>query len=334
MRLHPERDVLLFFEDYDMDTFVKNDRRIRRAIRKALRAFRRGRPKVTGFEVWFQLLHKALVQSGRRVHVNAFRLARKNPAFPVGMVGYPHILSGWDLPNPAVLGPGLIDHPSISPKLMDDPRYRVYVTTCDWYHAMFAPVYGEDRCAHWHAGFDLTDWPDLGAASKDIDVLIYDKVRWHRDRHEPGLIRKIHDALAARGLSFETVRYGNYDHDGYRKLLARSKTMIFLCEHETQGMAYQEALASGLPILAWDPGVWVDPNARRYDPKPIAACSVPFFSEDCGERFKEASEFEAVLDRFWEKRTRYRPREFVRDSLSMDESARTYIKLLERASRS
>ena len=35
----------------------------------------------------------------------------------------------------------------------------------------------------------------------------------------------------------------------YRALLRRSKSMLFLCESETQGMAYQEALASNVPVL-------------------------------------------------------------------------------------
>jgi glycosyltransferase involved in cell wall biosynthesis len=30
--------------------------------------------------------------------------------------------------------------------------------------------------------------------------------------------------------------------------------MVFLCEHETQGFAYQQALSCGVPIIAWDRG--------------------------------------------------------------------------------
>ena len=35
--------------------------------------------------------------------------------------------------------------------------------------------------------------------------------------------------------------------------------MVFLCEHENQDIAYQQALACGVPILAWDRGgYWQD----------------------------------------------------------------------------
>jgi hypothetical protein len=47
--------------------------------------------------------------------------------------------------------------------------------------------------------------------------------------------------------------------------------MLFLCEHETRGLAYQEALASNVPILAWDTGFWLDPRRPLYDPNPVPA---------------------------------------------------------------
>lgn len=333
MRFNPDRDVLLFFEDHDRDTFFKKDRRIRRVLRRTYHRFRSGRPKVTGFEVWFLLLKQALEQVGRRVLVNEFGVARDNPQAPVGMCGYPQILDDWWLPNPAVLGPGLYDHPSQAPRLMDDARFRVYVTTCGWHHDMFAPVYGEQRCGHWHAGFALSDWPDVSSVPKDIDVLIYDKVRWQRDHFEPTLIAPLRRALETRGLKHETIRYGRYDYRDYRRQLERSKAMIFLCEHETQGMAYQEAMASNVPILAWDPGTWVDPSASKYDSKPIAACSVPFFDDSCGDRFRDFSDFEATLDRFWARRASLAPRAYVARELTLEASANAYLTLLERAGR-
>ncbi|HEX6764031.1 MAG TPA: glycosyltransferase [Polyangiaceae bacterium] len=331
MRLTLERDVLLFFEDYDRDTFFKNDRRIRRILRKSYHALRRERPKVTGFEVWFLLLKKALERAGRTVHVNAHRLAAHNPEFPVGVCGYPHGLEGWELPNPAVLGPGMFDHPAAHPELLGDSRFRLYVTTCDWNHALFAPVYGAERCVHWHAGIDIEEWPDLTFHPKDIDVLVYDKVRWHRDVLEKTMIGPALDLIEARGLSAQVVRYGKYDHASYRELLARSRTLLFLCEHETQGMAYQEAMASGLPVLAWDPGTWVDPQSARYDSKPIPACSVPFFDESCGDRFADAGSFESAVDRCWGRRETLNPRGFVREKLSLRESAELYLGHLAKA---
>jgi hypothetical protein len=333
MSLSPERDVLLFFQDYDRDTFFRSDRHLRRKVRRLYQRVRQGKPRVTGFEVWFQLLKKGLERVGRRVHVNPYRLAQKNPRFPIGICGYPHILYDWELPNPAVVGPGMIDHPNVWPDLMTDPRFRLYVTPCAWYHEMFVPVYGADRCVRWHAGIDVDDWPDLSAHPKNVDVLVYDKVRWQREVYETSLLGVIFEALKARGLRYEVIRYGSYNYTDYRDLLARSKSMIFLCEHETQGMAYQEAMASNVPILAWDPGTWVDPQAQKYDANPIPACSVPFFDERCGERFRDGSVFAEALDRFWTRRGQYSPRAYVREELSLAESGRVYLEHLATAAK-
>jgi hypothetical protein len=109
--------------------------------------------------------------------------------------------------------------------------------------------------------------------------------------------------------------------------------MIFLCEHETQGMAYQEAMASNVPILAWDPGIWVDPQAQKYDTNPIPACSVPFFDQRCGERFSDGKVFGDAFDVFWARRAEYAPRAFVRDELSLAESGRVYLNHLSTAAK-
>ena len=41
---------------------------------------------------------------------------------------------------------------------------------------MFWPIYG-DACVRWFAGIDTDAWPDVSNHPKDIDFLIYDKIR-------------------------------------------------------------------------------------------------------------------------------------------------------------
>jgi len=331
--LRLERDVLLFFEDRDRDTFVRGDRRLRRTLRKALSLLRTDRPRLSGFELSFLLLCRAVTRAGRVVHVNDFALATRNPEFPVGLCGFPHILDGWRLPNPAVLGPGLFDHPLEAPALMNDPRFRVYLAFSEWMRRLFAQVYGDENMALWFGGMDLTEWPDATNHPKDIDFLVYDKIRWNRDTIVPAIRDPLLAELTRRGLSFEILRYGQHTNDTYRKVVQRSRGLLFLCEHETQGMAYQEAMASNVPVLAWDQGYWLDPNRPRWEPNPVPASSVPYFGDPCGERFgyHGADDFAAVLDRFLAKRDRYAPRAWVAENLSFEQSARLYLDAYDRA---
>jgi hypothetical protein len=77
-----------------------------------------------GLAVSFNLLARALTKCGWLVYANDRGLARRNPEYPVGPVSFPTILEGWDLPNPALLGPSLFDHPLLAPHLMEDRRFR------------------------------------------------------------------------------------------------------------------------------------------------------------------------------------------------------------------
>ena len=186
----------------------------------------------------------------------------------------------------------------------------------------------------WHAGIDLAQWTDTRDEAKNTDVIIYDKIRWERERWEPELLRPIMEALVRRKLSYAIVRYGSYDYAAYRELLRTSRSMIFLCEHETQGMAYQECLASNVPIIAWDNGFWRDPMRERYESEPVAATSVPYFSSECGERFQSVQQFSETLDLFLDRLPAYQPREYVRRELSFERSAELYVQHYGAAGRS
>jgi hypothetical protein len=324
-----KRDVvLLFYKDFETDRYVRFDRYAKKVF-KPLYSRIANRPSVTGFKMWFDLLVLALEREGYDVHVNDLRFARTHPSYPVGLVGYPHLLDGWDLPNPAVLGPGLFDHPCAAPNLMQDDRFCYYLLTCEWMLRMFQDRYG-DTCATWYAGIDTTRWTDSSSHAKDIDVVVYDKVRWNRDVLEPTFIQPILQELNDRGLTTEVIRYGQYNHRGYASALLRSRSMLFLCEHETQGMAYQEALACNIPVLAWDNGYWLDPQRPQFEAEPVPATSVPYFDSSCGERFRDLDEFREVVGRFLGELQLYRPRAFVEQQLSLSGSARLYMSYYER----
>jgi hypothetical protein len=279
---------------------------------------------VSGFKLWFDLLTLALERVGADVRVNDLRFARSHPEHPVGLVGYPRLLDGWDLPNPAVLGPSLFDHPCAAPHLMDDPRFRYYLLTSEWMLRMFQGTYG-DKCGMWHAGIDTSRWKDSAMLPKDLDVLVYDKVRWDRDVLGPDFIEPILQDLADRGLRTEVIRYGQYHHQTYASMLLRSRSLLFLCEHETQGMAYQEALACNVPVLAWDNGYWLDPQRPAFEPDPVPATSVPYFDPSCGERFRNLEDYRSVVPRFLDRLESYRPRDYVEEHLSLTGSARRYL---------
>jgi hypothetical protein len=316
--------VLLFYREYEVDRFLPGDRYLKRLVRPLYNRLHHNQ-KVTGFGVSFDMLCRALTAAGYVVHRNDYALARANPDYPVGIIGGPVMLDGWDLPNPAILGPSLYDQPGQAPRLFDDARFHSYVCLADWMHDLFETVY-PGRCVKWFAGIDPVAWPDLSAAPKSLDFLVYDKVRWDHEDYQACLIEPILQELDERGLTYELIRYKRHDHETFRKLLAASRGLLFLCENETQGIAYQEAMASNVPVLAWDRGYWADPQWRDHLEAPPPASSVPFFSETCGERFTSAEDFGERLDLFLQRRDGYRPRDYVTSQLSFARSAELYAR--------
>ena len=206
---------------------------------------------------------------------------------------------------------------------MYDHRFKLYLLTSDWFKKVFEEVYG-DKCRLWFAGIPLEEWSDVKLEPKTIDVLIYDKIRWGKEAIRPLFVEPIEAYLTAKGLSYKILKYGEISHEVYRDYLSKSKSMLFLCESETQGMAYQEALASNIPVLAWDPGWWVDPVWLVFSTKPIPASSVPYFSPQCGEKFSDVRDFYKTFELFWKNIKKYEPRDFIKNNLSLEKSGKLY----------
>jgi hypothetical protein len=109
--------------------------------------------------------------------------------------------------------------------------------------------------------------------------------------------------------------------------------MLFICENETQGIAYNEALSMGVPILAWNSRRWLDPNRHAHGLSQAPASSIPYWDGRCGEEFFNKSAFIPALDRFFDqlRRNAYRPRDYVMDNLTLEKCARDYLVLLNEA---
>lgn len=317
------RAIFLFYRDYEADKFVKYDRYLKRILRPIYNKLH-SKQKKTGFRVSFEALARSLADIGYKVYVNDYSSAEKYSSYPVGVVGFPMILQDWPLKNPSLLGPSLYDHPGLCPDLFANPAFKKYLVLGDWTYDMFGPLYGWQRCVKWFAGIDTSDWVDTSTMPKDVDFLIYDKIRWDRHVLVPRLLQPITALLEQKGYSYNLIRYKMHDHETYKSALRSAKSMIFLCEHETQGIAYQEALASGLPVYAWDAGFWADPLWKAFSTDLIAASSVPFFSDACGMRFKDFGDFNRGIDQFVGRVDAFRPRDFVREKLSLQQSAAIY----------
>lgn len=315
------RICLYYRNEPERDRWVPGDRFVRPFVRRIVR----GKPRPGGVDKVFVNLCLGLDRLGISYAVNLpFKKLRDEDR--VGVLGRGrYCLQGYDRPNPIVAGIGLMTHPSEWPTLCEDYPVVRYLQHSEWANDIYKPYYG-DRCAIWPVGIDTEAWKPAGA-TKDLDVLLYDKVMWDRSRYELELIQPIREALSRRNLQFAELRYGSYAEADFRTLLARSKAMIFLCEHESQGLAYQECLSSDVPILAWDQGRCLDPNRFQWGTPEIPATSVPYFDSRCGERFRRIEDFEPQLDLFLERlRLKdYKSRVYILENLTLEKCSGEFL---------
>jgi hypothetical protein len=151
-------------------------------------------------------------------------------------------------------------------------------------------------------------------------------VRWEHEKYEASLIEPIRQELRRRRFTYSEIRYGYYEEETFREKLRGCKAMIFLCEHETQGIAYQQALACGIPILAWDRGgYWQDPEFYPHRVKFGPVTSVPYWDERCGRKFAHFGEFPEQLSEFWASLANYSPRDYILQTLTLEICAQKYL---------
>jgi glycosyltransferase involved in cell wall biosynthesis len=188
----------------------------------------------------------------------------------------------------------------------------------------------------WPVGIDTDFWAPPNHRTiavpkhRRTDFLIYDKVRWEHERYEEELLQPIRSELTKRGLRFCEIRYGFYKEGDFHHLLGLCKAMLFVCTHETQGIAYQQALSAGVPILAWDRGgICADPNLLRLGVCFGPVSSVPYWDSRCGMKFADVTEFPSRLDVFWDhvQQDAFQPRDYILENLTLEKCARHYLEI-------
>ncbi|MDB5642329.1 MAG: glycosyltransferase family 1 protein [Hyphomicrobiales bacterium] len=294
----------------------------RRLARFLYRTLRRKQVR-TGFYTAFVALRGSLEKIGCDVRVNDYRMAERYPHYPVGLAGYPTVLGKAPRSNPIIFGPGDFGMPEESRSLAQNDQYRILIQPSEWFCDLYRPFCG-DKLLSWYAGIDTQAWPDASREPKTTDCLIYDKIRWDREDMTSRLLQPMLDDLKRKGRSYEILRYGEHAQFEFSAALKRSRSLIFVCEHETQGLAYQEAMAANVPVLAWDEGRLIDPWLAPYAKPGLQVSSVPYFSDECGMTFR-IGEFEQRFDQFWSRLPDFLPRSYVGRELNMKSSAEAYL---------
>jgi len=202
--------------------------------------------------------------------------------------------------------------------LIDNQNYyRKLIAPSQWVKDKFISKFNlpEDKVAIWPVGIEEFD----NVREPSYDCLIYFK---RRDESELLAVKKF---LGNRGLTYRMVEYGGYDEVGFRNLVNQAKFCFLINGTESQGIAVQEIMSMGVPIIAWDIKEWLD-QGEAYR---VPATSVPFWDERCGEKFFTVDEMEETFDNFYARINDYNPKDYVKENLSFESSIKTLLDILK-----
>ena len=173
----------------------------------------------------------------------------------------------------------------------------------------------EDKVAVWPVGIETFN------NKRDItyDCLIYFK---RREQKELDIVKQF---LDSRNLTYKMVQYGEYGEEAFKMVVNEAKFCFLINGTESQGIAVQEIMSMGVPIIAWDIKEWLD-QGEAYR---VPATSIPFWDERCGEKFFTVDKMGETFDNFYAKINDYNPKDYVKENLSFESSVKTLLDILK-----
>ena len=194
--------------------------------------------------------------------------------------------------------------------------YKKIIAPSEWVKNKFITKFNlpEDKLAVWPVGIEEFN----NIREPNYDCLIYFK---RRDQSELDAVKKF---LVNNGLSYRMVEYGTYGEDGFKQLVNSAKFCFLINGTESQGIAVQEIMSMGVPIIAWDIKEWLD-QGEAYR---VPATSIPYWDERCGEVFFNIDDLEVTFSKFYATLDKYDPKAFIKDNLSFECSVKTLLDIL------
>ena len=194
--------------------------------------------------------------------------------------------------------------------------YRKIIAPSEWVKNKFITKFNlpEDKLAVWPVGIEEFN----NIREPNYDCLIYFK---RRDQSELDAVKNF---LVNNGLSYRMVEYGTYGEDGFKELVNSAKFCFLINGTESQGIAVQEIMSMGVPIIAWDIKEWLD-QGEAYR---VPATSIPYWDERCGEVFFNIKDLEVTFSKFYATLDEYDPKAFIKDNLSFECSVKTLLDIL------
>ncbi len=178
---------------------------------------------------------------------------------------------------------------------------------------------------------------ELGKSDQSDTILLYTKGRAQED------IQIIIDFLNSKQIKFLHIVYGKHSEPELMSAGANCKFGIIIDSSESQGIAIQELMSLNLPLVIFDIEYLnqksyteskQDNSNRDSSGDRDRATSVPYFDSRCGIIAKSPEEVKAAISEMLSStkdnlNSKYSPRKFIEENLSLKKQALEFLKNIE-----
>lgn len=217
------------------------------------------------------------------------------------------------LPSNTLIGPN-INPPWQVPHIYN--KFQHFLCPSQWIYDAFSPELKPYQDLHiWPVGIDINRFKPSNTEKRH--VLIYYK-------NQP--VKKLNRILSLLNdikVSYHILEYGKYSESEFIEAVNLAWCGILVTNTESQGIAYMEMLAMGLPLFCWDV------NHFEYGPLHCyKASSAPYFNQECGIR-KDDFDNEELIDFILKKYKEFNPSKYIIENHSLEQSAIQLIDIME-----
>jgi len=227
-----------------------------------------------------------------------------------------------------IVGPNIYVLPKNIPEDVDMSNL-VYIQPSKWICDFWRDL-GFKRCPLdvWPSGIDTDEFQERTKPAHG-QVLIYFKQRY------PEELDFLKQILDQKNIKYKIIKYGSYDQREYVSELKKTKYVIWLGRHETQGIALEEALSMNVPMLVWDVNSIGHQIPRPKDidmyseeeAKYKNTTSAEYFDDRCGIKTKKRDDIAVSIEKMESSWIPFSPRQYILENLGLEKQARELIGL-------
>jgi len=229
-------------------------------------------------------------------------------------------LQRLELPEKTLIGPEIMVLPSENQSYW--LKYDNWCQPSRWV-VDYMKEFRETRTANfyvWPTGIDTEEFKPQPKIDEYDCFIYYKNVTKQTPVYKLDAVKKY---LDNRGLKYNVIIYGQYQERQLKDLCQRSKFAIFLTGTESQGIAYMEVLASGVPIFVFEEKEF-SYYGYKFTNKNVSAA--PYFDERCGAKAFDLSDLDHY---FLDNLNNFKPRDYIMENHTCAKGAQKYIDILK-----